>query len=179
MSLFEKDKSLDPQLVEEIKASTGFTEREIKYLHQKFQSLDPVKGEITTLAFLRLPQLNMPLVSRMLRALKLSSLRSMDFKQFTKALGVFHIKAPAEEKLDFLFRLYDGDRDNLISREDLAKTLSIISGESDATLIEFAVSKTFEELGDGEQSHLTRQDFGRGLTGVDVIKLTSFGFEEF
>ena len=178
MSLFEQDASIGLQLIEEIKASTGFTAREIKYLYQKFQSLDPVKGEVTTIAFLRLPELNMPLVSRMLRALKLTSVRSMDFKRFTKALGVFHIKAPMEEKLDFLFRLYDGDRDNLISRDDLSKTLSIISGESDPVLIDFAVSKTFDELGDGQQTHLSREEFGRGLSGVDVTKLISFVFDE-
>jgi Ca2+-binding EF-hand superfamily protein len=173
----EADK-LDRQLIEEIKAVSGFTEREVKQLHVKFCSLDPLKGEISTLSFLRLPELNMPLVSRMLRALRLSNVRSLNFRDFTKALAVFHSKTPTEEKLDFLFRLYDGDRDNLISREDLGKTLSIISGDADPALIEYAVMKTFEELGDGNQSHLNREDFGRGLNGVDITKLVSFAFDD-
>ena len=169
---------LDPDMIEEIKAISGFTAAEIKQLHGRFRALDPLKGEITTLAFLRLPELNMPLSSRLLRAMRLNNLKTMDFRQFTKAIGIFHSQTPAEDKIDFLFRLYDGDRDNLLSREDLEKTLSIISGDADPSLIEYAVSKTFEELGGGQQSHLTREDFGRGLTGVDINKLVSFGFDE-
>lgn len=170
--------ALDQQTVEEIKALTGFNEQEIKAIYAKFLSLDPVHGLVTTLGFLRLPELTMPLNSRVLRALKISNLKYLDFRKFTSALSVFHVKAPLEEKLDFLFRLYDGDRDNLISRDDLNKTLTIISGEADPALIEYAVEKSFEELGDGKQTHITREDFGRGLSGVDIAKLISFALEE-
>lgn len=174
----EGSSTLDTLLVEEIKALTGFSEQEIKAIHVKFLSLDPVHGLVTTLGFLRLPELTMPLNSRILRALKISHLKYLDFRQFAGALAVFNVKAPVEEKLDFLFRLYDGDRDNLISRDDLGKTLTIISGEADPSLIEFAVGKAFEELGDGKQTHISREDFGRGLIGVDVNKLISVILEE-
>jgi serine/threonine-protein phosphatase 2B regulatory subunit len=165
---------LDPYLIEEIKAISGYTESEIYQLFNKFLALDPKDGEISLVALLRLPELSMPLASRVPRALGLAATKTLNFKAFVKALSVFHLRTPTEEKISFLFRLYDGDGDERISRAELKKTLTLLAGDEDPTLLDYAVNKTFAEIGDPEAQYLTKEDFIRGLAGVDINRIISF-----
>ena len=169
--------ALDPFLVEEIKALSGYTQSDIYQLFVKFLALDPENGEIPLGALLRLPELSMPLAPRIPRALGLSGVKTLTFKTFVKALAVFHKRAPTEEKLNFLFKLYDGDGDGQISRAELKRTLNLLAGDEDPALIEHALTKTFTELGDPEAAFLTKEDFVRGLAGVDINTLISFRWD--
>ena len=56
----------------------------------------------------------------------------VDFKEFVKALSAFALKQPSkeDEKLRFLFRVYDLDGDGLLSQEEMRAILRKIVGPS-------------------------------------------------
>ncbi len=170
--------SLSVEEMEQIKAHSGFTQNEIILLEEKFDALNPQDGQITLGSFLRLPELCMPLSSRIPKALGISKLKNIDFMTFCKHLAIFHPKATAEDKLDFLFRLYDADGDGLVSKADLRSTLTIITGVSKPELINYTVDKVFGELVEEGESKLSKEDFAHGLSGVDISKLISLRLEE-
>ena len=165
--------------LEEIKAMSGFTETEVLQLEAKFEALSPENGRIGMEAFLRLPELKMPLSNKIPTALGLRGIRSLDFKAFCKSLALFHPRAAIEDKLDFIFKLYDADDDGLVSREDLKTTLRAITGDAaDETIVDYAVEKVFMELGDDGDGKLSKDIFAHGIAGVDVQKMVAFTFEQ-
>ena len=166
--------------MEAIKTSSGFTEWEIIMLENRFNALVPEAGRVTLDAFLRLPELNMPLSARIPKALGIAKVLSLDFRTFCKSLAPFHPRAAVEDKIDFLFNLYDEDEDGFISRDDLRSTLQVVAGESrNDELIEYAIEKVFTELNDDLGGKLSKEEFLHGLGGVDVPKLISFKLDEY
>ena len=165
--------------LEEIKAISGFTENEVLQLENKFEALAPENGRIGIEAFLRLPELSMPLSKKIPEALGLKG-PSLDLKGFCKVLALFHPRAALEDKIHFIFKLYDADNDGMISRQDLKSTLELIGGEaSDEQLIAYSVGKVFTELGvEDIEGKLAKDDFTHGIGGIDVQKFISFSFDE-
>lgn len=56
--------------------------------------------------------------------------KRVTFEIMLYLLIVFHIKSGIEDKYRFLFRLYDWDKDNKLSVNDLGQTFSILFGGS-------------------------------------------------
>jgi len=56
----------------------------------------------------------------------------VDFKEFVKALALFHTPHPTseEDKLSFLFKMYDTDGDGLLSQEEIRSVLKQLVGNS-------------------------------------------------
>jgi serine/threonine-protein phosphatase 2B regulatory subunit len=50
----------------------------------------------------------------------------ISFHKFLRLLSVFNPRTGTEEKLEFLFKIYDWDGDGKISRQDLAKVRNIL-----------------------------------------------------
>lgn len=106
---------------------TGFTLSDVKRVHRRFVALDTLKRGYVTVADLQgLPEVSQnPLGDRICKVFASSSgleeenRNVVDFKEFLKALATFHKSnlSPSkdEEKLRFLFRVFDSDGDGMLS----------------------------------------------------------------
>lgn len=104
-----------------------FTQQEIESLFKRFKNLDRGhKGYLTAEEFLGIPELSInPIASRIVRTLE-----SLNFKEFVKLLAPFSPNASREEKIAFMFLVYDTDGDGIISRDDMQIMLRQLAGSS-------------------------------------------------
>ncbi|MEE6491945.1 hypothetical protein FKM82_016434 [Ascaphus truei] len=139
--------------IEEIKKETGFSHSQITRLYSRFTSLD--KGENGTLSredFQRIPELAInPLGDRIINA-------------FFVEGGV-------------AFRLYDLDKDDRISRDELLQVLRMMVGVniSDEQLGSIA-DRTIQEADQDEDGAISFSEFVKVLEKVDVEQKMSIRF---
>ncbi|KAF5896599.1 calcineurin B homologous protein 1, partial [Clarias magur] len=130
--------------IEEIKKETGFSHSQITRLYSRFHSLD--KGENGALSredFQRIPELAInPLGDRIINAFFSEGEDQVNFRGFMRTLAHFRPVEDNEKnkdpnieplnsrsnKLLFAFRLYDLDRDDKISRDELLQVLRMMVG---------------------------------------------------
>uniref|UniRef100_A0A8C2EDL0 Calcineurin-like EF-hand protein 1 n=1 Tax=Cyprinus carpio TaxID=7962 RepID=A0A8C2EDL0_CYPCA len=131
--------------IEEIKKETGFSHSQITRLYSRFHSLD--KGENGALSredFQRIPELAInPLGDRIINAFFPEGEDQVNFRGFMRTLAHFRPVEDNEKnkdptsgeplnsranKLLFAFRLYDLDRDDKISRDELLQVLRMMVG---------------------------------------------------
>ncbi|XP_060684725.1 calcineurin B homologous protein 1 [Hemiscyllium ocellatum] len=180
--------------IEEIKKETGFSHSQITRLYSRFTSLD--KGENGTLCredFQRIPELAInPLGDRIINAFFPESEDQVNFRGFMRTLAHFR---PIEEsdknkdprvpeplnsrnnKLLFAFRLYDLDKDDKISREELLQVLRMMVGVniSDEQLGSIA-DRTIQEADQDGDLSISFNEFQKVLEKVDVEQKMSIRF---
>lgn len=108
--------TLSPQEITELCQETSFTPQEVKRIYKRFISLDTSKrGYVSVNDLLQgVPEIeNNPLGERICKVFTPNNpdeeLKNLiDFKEFVKALSTFN-NTTEEDKLRFLFRVYDLD----------------------------------------------------------------------
>ncbi|KAM8833420.1 calcineurin B homologous protein 1 [Synchiropus picturatus] len=179
--------------IEEIKKETGFSHSQITRLYSRFTSLD--KGENGTLSredFQRIPELAInPLGDRIINAFFPEGEDQVNFRGFMRTLAHFRPiedneknKNPSSEplnsrtnKLLFAFRLYDLDRDDKISRDELLQVLRMMVGVniSDEQLGSIA-DRTIQEADTNGDNSISFNEFIKVLEKVDVEQKMSIRF---
>ncbi|XP_037097313.1 calcineurin B homologous protein 1 [Syngnathus acus] len=179
--------------IEEIKKETGFSHSQITRLYSRFTSLD--KGENGTLSredFQRIPELAInPLGDRIINAFFPEGEDQVNFRGFMRTLAHFrpiedsekNKYAPGEplnsrtNKLLFAFRLYDLDRDNNISRDELLQVLRMMVGVniSNEQLGSIA-DRTIQEADTNGDGSISFNEFIKVLEKVDVEQKMSIRF---
>ncbi|KAM9777261.1 calcineurin B homologous protein 1 [Neosynchiropus ocellatus] len=179
--------------IEEIKKETGFSHSQITRLYSRFTSLD--KGENGTLSredFQRIPELAInPLGDRIINAFFPEGEDQVNFRGFMRTLAHFRPiedneknKNPSTEplnsrtnKLLFAFRLYDLDRDDKISRDELLQVLRMMVGVniSDEQLGSIA-DRTIQEADTNGDNSISFNEFIKVLEKVDVEQKMSIRF---
>ena len=111
---------------------TNFTPKEIKRIHRRFVKLDVHgRGYINIHDLATLPDVDKnPLGDRIWRVLAQSGENEINFSEFVKALSVFNDKGNEEEKLRFLFKIYDIDGDGYVTKDELFVILKSLVGSS-------------------------------------------------
>ncbi|EHB07959.1 Calcium-binding protein p22 [Heterocephalus glaber] len=169
--------------LEEIKKETCFSHSQITGLYSQFTSLD--KGENGTFSredFQRIPELAInPLREQIINAFFPEGDDQVNFRWFMRILAHFRpiednekskdVNGPEplnsrSNKLHFAFRLYDLDKDDNISRDELLQVLRMMVGVniSDEQLGSI-VDRTIQEAdrdGDSAISFTVCQGFGEG-----------------
>ncbi|XP_053701045.1 calcineurin B homologous protein 1 [Synchiropus splendidus] len=179
--------------IEEVKKETGFSHSQITRLYSRFTSLD--KGENGTLSredFQRIPELAInPLGDRIINAFFPEGEDQVNFRGFMRTLAHFRPiedneknKNPSSEplnsrtnKLLFAFRLYDLDRDDKISRDELLQVLRMMVGVniSDEQLGSIA-DRTIQEADTNGDNSISFNEFIKVLEKVDVEQKMSIRF---
>ncbi|KAJ7515172.1 hypothetical protein O6H91_22G003200 [Diphasiastrum complanatum] len=134
-----------------------FSQREIVALYERFCALDRTgKGFILSDEFMAVPEFALnPLAERLLRTLE-----GVNFKEFITLLSAFSARASYEHKVEFIFRVYDSDRNGKVTMYDILEVLRDLSGSflTDDQRKQVVI-QALEEAGFSEDSALTYQDF--------------------
>lgn len=129
MGLTASSLNLTQYDVEEVQEHCGgkFNSREIQCLYKRFRTLDKRhKGYISEDELMSIPELAIsPLAPRVTRVFQ-----NLNFKDFCRVMSAMSDRATREDKLDFMFRVYDVDRDGYISFSDLETIVKHLVGSS-------------------------------------------------
>jgi len=141
----------------------GFSREEVVRLEKRFHKLDLDRsGAISVKEFLSVPELrDNPLVQRVVDVLDSDLSGEVDFKEFVLGLAQFAIRdQDREKKLEFIFSIYDMDRDGLISNAELFKVLKMMVGKnlSDSQLQQI-VDKTIVYLDKDQDGKISFDEF--------------------
>jgi len=121
-----------------------FTSSEIQTLYKRFQQLDKrQKGYISEDELLNIPELAInPLAPRIVQLFV-----NVNFKEFCRLLSFLSNKSMDEEKVKFMFKVYDVDADGIVSRNDLEIILRQLVGSTlSEDKIDGLVQKAMNEI---------------------------------
>jgi len=113
----------------------NFDADEIRRLARRFRKLDlDGSGTLSVDEFMSLPELqHNPLVQRVIEVFDKDEDGQIDFKEFIEGISQFSVKGEDEEmdkrkKLEFVFKIYDMDKDGFISNPELYSVLKMMVG---------------------------------------------------
>jgi len=161
------------QPLEEMVNSSNFNAEEIQRLYKRFLKLDSDhSGSVDREEFLAVPQIaNNPLASRMIAIFDEDGGGDVDFKEFIKGLSAFSGKGSKREKLEFAFKVYDMDRDNLISNGELFLVLKMMVGNNlKDNQLQQIVDKTIMEADSDLDGKISFDEFLVLVENTDVAK---------
>lgn len=149
-------------------ASKGvFNQAEIESLYKRFRSLDRGrKGYISADEFLAIPELSInPVAQRLVRLFE-----CCNFKDFAKLLAALSPRATRDDKLAYMFMVYDIDGDGAISRDDMGIMLKQLAGSSlSEDDLQDIISRVLRDAGNGERLDLAA--FRAALADADLTHM--------
>ncbi|KAF0900216.1 hypothetical protein E2562_028698 [Oryza meyeriana var. granulata] len=144
----------------------AFSQQEIVSLYHRFCQLDRNGGGfVSAEEFMTVPEFAVnPLSQRLLRMLD-----GLNFKEFVAFLSAFSPRASLQQKIEFIFRVYDTDCNGKVAFDDI---LSILRDLTGSFMTEQQRQKVLihvlEEAGYTKDSHFTLPDFMKILGNSDV-----------
>ena len=160
--------------------SMVFSPQEINKLYKRFKKLDLQNtGELRPEDFQDIPALAQnPLISRIIAIFDKNKTGRISFVEFIKGLEVLSVGASEEEKLRFMFKIYDVDEDGFISPTDLSKVLRLMVGlnlteQQLAQLVDRTIQKGDEDR-DGRISYI---EFCKMVKNLDIVKKLTLTYE--
>jgi serine/threonine-protein phosphatase 2B regulatory subunit len=119
-----------------------------------------------------IPELSInPLAQRLVRTVE-----SANFTEFVRVLAAFSARTPREDKVRFIFDVYDVDGDGVVSREDMSAVLRQLGGASlSESAVQQLIDRAFAEAakagagsGGGNGEGLRPADFAAALRDQDL-----------
>ncbi|ELA40995.1 uncharacterized protein VICG_01954 [Vittaforma corneae ATCC 50505] len=157
MSLWHVN-TLCEEEIEELEKNTIFTALEIESLYERFKYLDRSNtGFLTFAEFQMIPEFySNPFSKLLINCLESrNSFEKVSFASYLEFLELFHMKTPKEERISFLFNLFDFDGDKSLSRKDLSQVLYLMTKKEDEAKID-EVLNAFDR---GKKGYLSYADF--------------------
>ncbi|KAL8502408.1 hypothetical protein ACS0TY_021526 [Phlomoides rotata] len=146
-----------------------FSQQEIVSLYQRFCQLDRTGGGfITADEFMSVPEFAVnPLSKRLLRMLD-----GLNFKEFVAFLSAFSSRASLQQKVDFIFKVYDYDGNGKVSFNKILDILRDLTGQFiSEPQREKVLTQVLEEAGYTKDSVLVPADFMKVIS-PDFINTT-------
>ncbi|CAL1374316.1 unnamed protein product [Linum trigynum] len=135
----------------------AFSQQEIVSLYQRFCQLDRSSGGfISADEFLSVPEFAVnPLAQRLLRTVD-----GLNFKEFVAFLSAFSPRATLQQKIEFIFKLYDSGGKGSVSYKDILDVLRDLTGHFiSEEQREQVLKQVLEEAGYRKDSSLVFADF--------------------
>ena len=109
-----------------------FTKEDLRTVYDRFSKLDiDGDGIVNPTDFRSNPGLaSNPLLDRLINALDKDGDGGVSFFEFCSGLALFAGSAPKDAKLDFLFKVFDGDNDGFLTEDDLLGCTKLISEDT-------------------------------------------------
>jgi len=130
---------------------------------QMFKKLDKDASETLCVEeFLALPELKEnPLVQRVVQVFDTNKSGELDFSEFVRGLAMFTSKSiDREQKLKFLFNIYDMDGDGFICNTELFDVLKMMVGTNLTDVqLQQVVDKTIVQLDKNQDGMISYQEF--------------------
>ena len=144
--MFSNSNSLTNDEIQKLKNSTDFKTKSIKKCHKKFMALDKDKKNYVSITdIVNIPEIeNNPL--RYLIAQNMSDENEkISFESFVKVIDSFK-NNKEKEKYEFIYKIFDFDKDGKISNEDMLVNFKLLVGNSlnEEQIIDI-VDKTMKE----------------------------------
>ncbi|XP_023158157.1 calcineurin subunit B isoform X1 [Zea mays] len=135
----------------------AFSQQEIVSLYHRFCQLDRNGGGFVSAdEFMSVPEFAVnPLSQRLLRMLD-----GLNFKEFVAFLSAFSPRTSLQEKIEFIFRVYDTDCNGKVAFDDILSILRDLTGSfMTEQQRQKVLTHVLEEAGYTKNSHFTLPDF--------------------
>ncbi|KAL5547567.1 hypothetical protein UlMin_002798 [Ulmus minor] len=134
-----------------------FSQQEIVSLYKRFCQLDRSGGGfISSDEFMSVPEFAVnPLSQRFLRVLD-----GLNFKEFVEFLSAFSPRASQQQKIEFIFKVYDSDCNGKVTFNELLDVLRDLTGQFiSEQQREEVLTRVLEESGYSKDVPLSISDF--------------------
>ncbi|XP_064626654.1 calcium and integrin-binding protein 1-like [Lineus longissimus] len=128
--------AFNDQELKDYQELTYFTKKEIMHVHKRFAELDTVEvgrnknAKIDMNKVMSLQELKVnPFCDRICQVFSSSGDGDLTFEDFLDMMSVFSDNAPRNVKVEYAFRIYDFDEDDMISEDDLKKVINRLTGD--------------------------------------------------
>ncbi|CAA2953995.1 calcineurin subunit B-like [Olea europaea subsp. europaea] len=145
-----------------------FSQQEIVSLYQRFCQLDRNGcGFISADEFMSVPEFAVnPLFQRLLRMLD-----GLNFKEFVAFLSAFSSRASLQQKVEFIFKVYDSDGNGKVTFNEMLDILRDLTGQFiSEQQREKVLTRVLEEAGYAKDSLLVQADFMK-IVGNSGLKM--------
>ncbi|XP_022882821.1 calcineurin subunit B-like [Olea europaea var. sylvestris] len=145
-----------------------FSQQEIVSLYQRFCQLDRNGcGFISADEFMSVPEFAVnPLFQRLLRMLD-----GLNFKEFVAFLSAFSSRASLQQKVEFIFKVYDSDGNGKVTFNEMLDILRDLTGQFiSEQQREKVLTRVLEEAGYAKDSLLVLADFMK-IVGNSGLKM--------
>ncbi|KAJ0030557.1 hypothetical protein Pint_14337 [Pistacia integerrima] len=154
--------------IEEVQShcNNTFSQQEIVSLYQRFCQLDRSNGGfISGEEFLNVPEFAVnPLSLRLLRMLD-----GLNFKDFVAFLSAFSPRASLQQKIEFIFKVYDSDGNGKVTFNDMLDVLRDLTGNFiSEQQREQVLTHVLEEASYTKDSLIVLSDFVKILGNSDL-----------
>ncbi|XXG58594.1 hypothetical protein AAC387_Pa04g0871 [Persea americana] len=146
----------------------AFSQQEIVSLYQRFCQLDRNGGGfISAEEFMSVPEFAVnPLSQRLLRILD-----GLNFKEFVAFLSAFSSRATLQQKIEFIFKVYDSDCNGKVTFNDVLDVLRDLTGSFiSEQQRQQVLTHVLEEAGYTMDSSLVLSDFVK-ILGNSGLKM--------
>ncbi|KZV33989.1 Calcium-binding EF-hand family protein [Dorcoceras hygrometricum] len=156
--------------IEEVQehCNNAFSQQEIVSLYQRFCQLDRNGGGfISAEEIMTVPEFAVnPLSQRLLRMLD-----GLNFKEFVAFLSAFSSRTSLQQKVEFIFKVYDSDGNGKVTFNDMLDILRDLTGQFiSEQQREKVLTHVLEEAGYTKDSLLVQADFVK-LLGNSSMKM--------